>query len=74
VVEAALGKDVREEISRAVVGVGAGLLELRPMALSLEDVFLRLVTDEDAAVGEAGGEAGREDAGRSRRSGGDRSG
>jgi len=74
VVEAALGKDVREEISRAVVGVGAGLLELRPMALSLEDVFLRLVTDEDAAVGEAGGEAGREDASQSGRSGGDRSG
>jgi ABC-2 type transport system ATP-binding protein len=59
VVEAALGKDVREEISRAVVGVGAGLLELRPMAMSLEDVFLRLVTEEETVVGEAGGEDAR---------------
>ncbi len=59
VVEAALGKDVREEISRAVVGVGAGLLELRPMAMSLEDVFLKLVTEEDTAVGPAGHEDAR---------------
>ncbi len=60
VVEAALGKDVREEISRAAVGVGAGLLEVRPMALSLEDVFLRLVTEEDTAAGEADAEDRRE--------------
>jgi ABC-2 type transport system ATP-binding protein len=68
IVEAALGKDVREEISRAVVGVGAGLLELRPMAMSLEDVFLKLVTEEDTAVGPGGPEDGRRP-----RSGGDRS-
>jgi len=55
VVEAGLGKDVREEIARAVVGTGAGLLELRPLAMSLEDVFLRLVTHEDAPAGEAEG-------------------
>jgi ABC-2 type transport system ATP-binding protein len=52
VVEAALGKDAREDIARTVVGAGAGLLELRPLAMSLEDVFLRLVTHEDA-TGEA---------------------
>jgi ABC-2 type transport system ATP-binding protein len=46
VVEAALGKDVREEVARTVVGAGAGLLELRPIAMSLEDVFLKLVTEE----------------------------
>ena len=73
IVEAALGKDVREELSRAVVGVGAGLLELRPLAMSMEDVFLKLVTEEDTAVGEAGREAGREDA-RRPGSGGERSG
>jgi len=54
-VEAALGKEVREDIARAVVGAGAGLLELRPLAMSLEDVFLRLVTHEDAAGGETEG-------------------
>ena len=49
VVETALGADLREEIARTVVEAGAGLLELRPLAMSLEDVFLRLVTHEDAA-------------------------
>jgi len=53
-VEAALGKDVREEIARTAVGSGAGLLELRPLAMSLEDVFLRLVTTEEELP--AGGE------------------
>jgi ABC-2 type transport system ATP-binding protein len=46
IVEAQLGKDVREEIGRDVVDVGAGLLELRPLAMTLEDVFLKLVTHE----------------------------
>ena len=48
-VEAGLGADLREEIARTVVEAGAGLLELRPLAMSLEDVFLRLVTHEEAA-------------------------
>jgi len=48
VVEAALGKDVREQVARTVVEAGAGLLELRPLAMSLEDVFLKLVTHEEA--------------------------
>ncbi|HEX9246778.1 MAG TPA: ABC transporter ATP-binding protein, partial [bacterium] len=49
VVEAGLGADLREEIARTVVEAGAGLLELRPLAMSLEDVFLRLVTHEETA-------------------------
>ena len=49
VVEAVLGKDVREEVARTVVGAGAGLLELKPIAMSLEDVFLKLVTEEPPA-------------------------
>jgi len=53
IVEAQLGKDVREEIGRAVVEVGAGLLELRPLAMSLEDVFLKLVTHEEVSEGDA---------------------
>ena len=36
------GADVREELSRAVVNGGFGLLELRTAGMSLEDVFLRL--------------------------------
>jgi len=53
VVEAALGQDVREQLARAVVDTGAGLLELRPLAMSLEDVFLRLVTHEEAPADDA---------------------
>jgi ABC-2 type transport system ATP-binding protein len=56
IVEAALGKDVREQVARAVVEAGAGLLELRPLAMSLEDVFLRLVTQEDAPAEERSGD------------------
>jgi ABC-2 type transport system ATP-binding protein len=40
-------KDVRADIARAVVEKGLGLLELRSRDLSLEDVFLRLVTREE---------------------------
>ena len=49
-VESDLGTDVREHVARAVVESGAGLVELRPLAMSLEDVFLKLVTDEDGAA------------------------
>ena len=40
------GHDVRRELARAVVGHGWGLLELRPMRISLEDIFLSLTTEE----------------------------
>ncbi len=40
------GRDVRRELARAVVTSGWGLLELRPMRMSLEDVFLSLTTEE----------------------------
>ena len=40
------GRDVRRDLARAVVSSGWGLLELRPMRMSLEDVFLSLTTDE----------------------------
>ena len=51
IVEAALGNDVREQVARVVVEAGVGLLELRPLAMSLEDVFLKLVTHEEAPGG-----------------------
>ncbi|HUE85017.1 MAG TPA: ABC transporter ATP-binding protein [Vicinamibacterales bacterium] len=40
------GRDVRRDLAAAIVGRGWGLLELRPMRLSLEDIFLSLTTDE----------------------------
>jgi ABC-2 type transport system ATP-binding protein len=45
-VESESGRDVRRELARAVIGGGWGLLELRPMRLSLEDFFLSLTTEE----------------------------
>ncbi len=42
------GRDIRRELSAAIVGGGWGLLELRPMRMSLEEIFLSLTT-EDAA-------------------------
>ena len=44
------GEPVRKAIAAAVVGRGWGLIEVRPLALSLEDLFVRLVTDEGAAM------------------------
>ena len=52
-VESERGTDVRRELARTVVTSGWGLLELRPMRMSLEEVFLQVTTDEsapDAAV------------------------
>ena len=40
------GADPREELARAVVKAGFGLRELHSQALSLEDVFISLTTEE----------------------------
>ena len=45
-VESERGRDVRRELAKAVVGHGWGLLELRPMRMSLEEIFLQLTTEE----------------------------
>ena len=45
-VESERGMDVRRELARAVVNHGWGLLELRPMRMSLEEVFLQVTTEE----------------------------
>jgi gliding motility-associated transport system ATP-binding protein len=47
-IESEQGHDIRRDLSRAVVTNGWGLLEMRPMRMSLEDIFLSLTT-EDAA-------------------------
>jgi len=44
--ETAPGQDVRPEVARAVVNGGFDLIELRPVGLSLEDIFLELTRDE----------------------------
>jgi len=49
-IESARGSDIRRDIARAVVNSGWGLLELRPMGMSLEEIFLQVTTDESAAV------------------------
>ena len=54
-VESERGHDIRRDLARAVVTSGWGLLELRPMRMSLEDIFLSLTTEEHAATtGRAG--------------------
>jgi ABC-2 type transport system ATP-binding protein len=52
-VESEHGRDVRRELARTVVSSGWGLLELRPLRLSLEEIFLSLTT-EDVASAQAG--------------------
>jgi ABC-2 type transport system ATP-binding protein len=44
------GRDVRRDLAKAVVSNGWGLLELRPMRMSLEEIFLSLTTDDVAAA------------------------
>lgn len=45
-VDTAIGSDVRAQIAEMVVGEGWGLLELRPVEMTLEDVFQQLTTEE----------------------------
>ena len=45
-VESVRGEDIRRDLARAVVSSGFGLLELRPLHLSLEEVFLQVTTEE----------------------------
>jgi ABC-2 type transport system ATP-binding protein len=45
-VESESGRDVRRDLARTVITNGWGLLELRPMGMSLEEIFLSLTTEE----------------------------
>ncbi len=63
-VEAELGYDLRDDLARFAVGHNWGLLELKLVTMTLEDVFLRLTKEEDTPTlpsplegeGEGGGE------------------
>ncbi len=48
-VESERGHDVRRELAREIVTRGWGLLELRPMRMSLEEIFLQVTTEEPPA-------------------------
>jgi ABC-2 type transport system ATP-binding protein len=52
VVESKLDADVREQLARTAVERNWGLVELRPLELSLEDVFLHLTTEEEEVAAE----------------------
>jgi ABC-2 type transport system ATP-binding protein len=45
-VDSETGRDVRRELAATVVTRGWGLLELRPMRMSLEEIFLSLTTED----------------------------
>jgi hypothetical protein len=49
---------VRRELAAAIVTRGWGLTELRPMRMSLEDIFLSVITEE---TGEAAAAAPEEE-------------
>jgi ABC-2 type transport system ATP-binding protein len=40
------GQDVRPEVAKAIVGAGYGLLEMRPIGMSLEEIFLELTAED----------------------------
>jgi ABC-2 type transport system ATP-binding protein len=42
--------DIRRDVARTVVQAGFGLLELRPVRLSLEEIFLQLTTEDADAL------------------------
>jgi hypothetical protein len=41
------GDDARPEISRRIVSAGLGLLGLRQEGMTLEDVYLRIISSEE---------------------------
>ena len=45
-IESETGQEIRRDIARTIVSNGWGLLELRPMRMSLEEIFLSLTTEE----------------------------
>jgi ABC-2 type transport system ATP-binding protein len=56
-VDSERGRDVRRDLAATIVTRGWGLLELRPMRMSLEEIFLSLTTEERAAAAPEGAPA-----------------
>jgi hypothetical protein len=51
-VQSAQGADIRRQLARAVHSNGWGLLELRAMQASLEEIFLELTTEDRETASE----------------------
>jgi ABC-2 type transport system ATP-binding protein len=44
------GQDVRANVARTTIGSGFDLLEMRPIGMSLEDIFLQLTREENVEI------------------------
>jgi gliding motility-associated transport system ATP-binding protein len=49
-IQCARARDLRTTLAELAVGRGWGLLELRPVGMSLEEIFLKLTTHEDVTA------------------------
>lgn len=49
----AIGSDCRADIATAVVGQGCGLLEMRPLVMGLEEIFIKLTQSEEEVEADA---------------------
>lgn len=49
-VDSDVGQDVRRDLAATLVGQGWGLLEMRPIGMSLEEIYLKLTTREESEV------------------------
>ena len=47
-VEGEVGEDVRQDLAATIVRSGWGLLEMRPVGMSLEEIYLKLTTGEES--------------------------
>ena len=54
------GSDVRRDVAAAIVGRGLGLVEMRPVVMTLEEIFLALVGEDGEAPQTAHGATARE--------------
>jgi len=59
-VESLQGRQIRSDLARSVVSAGWNLSELRPVGLSLEEVFLQLTAAEQKSVAPAESEAAKQ--------------
>ncbi|MGH9461484.1 MAG: ABC transporter ATP-binding protein [Vicinamibacteria bacterium] len=60
-VETSSGQDIRRELARTIVQGGYGLLELKQVGMSLEDIYLKLTTTEEVEAKEPTGEESSEE-------------
>jgi ABC-2 type transport system ATP-binding protein len=57
--ESELGHDIREDVARLAVTNNWGLLELKSISMTLEDVFLKLTMREEGVAQPAAGASHR---------------